>query len=119
MTTQITATPIVYYPDNETRDVFRIEMTEGNSQIAWADLFIEQGWAHFVYVYVQPEHRSNETVMTFIREAFRLDLGTKNIYWFGISAAVANFYHQIVAERPDLTFAATGAVNMVSYANNP
>ena len=119
MTTELTTTPIVYYPNNPARNVFRIEMTANGAQIAWADLFIEENWAHFVYVYVQPEHRSEETIMDFIRGAFDLDLGTKNIYWFGISATVANFYHQIVAERPDLTFAATGAVNMVSYANNP
>ena len=116
MTTEITTTPISYYPAHPNRNVFRIEMTGNGSQIAWADLFIEEGWAHFVYVYVQPEHRSEETIRAFIKSAFELDLGTKNIYWYAISPAIASFYHWITAERPDLTFAATRAVNAISHA---
>lgn len=117
MITKFSTTPIIYYPTNPARNMLRVEMVDDNTQIAWADLFVEDGWAHFVYVYVHPEYRSEETIMAFIRSAFNLDFGTINIYWFNISPSVANFYHKIVAERPDLTFAADGAINQIIWAS--
>lgn len=116
MITQITETPFNYYPNNSSRNVFRIESSDDNGLIAWADLFVENNWAHFVYVYVTPEHRSEQEIFDFIKSAFLLDLGTTNIYWYNISSSVAHFFELIVAERPDMTFAAGGAINRICRA---
>lgn len=116
MITQLTTTPIIYYPDKPNRNISRIEMKINDAQIAWADFFVEEGWAHFVYVYVQPQFRTEETIMNFIRSAFNLDLGASNIFWFGVSPSIANFYQKIIEERTDLTFAATGVINKIVWA---
>jgi hypothetical protein len=105
--------PLIYYPTNPGRKMRRIAMFDGEMEIAFVDLFVESDWAHFIYVWVHPDYRDENTIWHYISNAFNFDLGTKNIYWLNIVQPLVHFLHKIADERPDLVFAATGATDIV------
>ena len=88
-------------------------MFDGEQEIAFVDLFVEADWAHFVYLWVDNDHRNEDTIWFYIENAFNFDLGVTKIYWLRIVEPLIYFLHKIAGKRPDLTFAATGAVNVV------
>lgn len=110
---RLTETPFVYYPKQPDRAMQRISMFDNEREIAFVDLFIENDWAHFVFVWLDHEYRDDDTIWYYIENAFKFDLGVTKIYWFNIVPRLVSFVHKIADVRPDLTFAATGATNVI------
>ena len=110
---RLTSTPFVYYPTMPDRVMQRISMLDDEREIAFVDLFIENDWAHFVFVWLDEDHRDDETIWYYIENAFKFDLGVTKIYWFNIVPRLISFLHRIADARPDLIFAATGATNVI------
>lgn len=88
-------------------------MYDNDTEVAFVDLYVKDDWARFLFVWVHPDYRDEQTIWYYIENAFKIELGVTKIYWFGIVPALTHFLYKIAEARPDLTFAATGASNLV------
>jgi hypothetical protein len=103
--------------DGQTVQLNRIVMSdvEGNL-VGWADYVIHNGWSKFTEVVVVEEHRTEENVMAFIRNGYGLVPEPKQTFWWSATPSMAKYFDLIVAERPDMTFAAGGTINRICRA---
>lgn len=92
----------------------RIVMSDAEGNIVgWTDYVIDNGWSKFTEFAVVEEHRTEENVMAFIRAGYGLVQEPKQTFWWSATPAMAKYFELIVAERPDMTFAAGGAINKI------
>lgn len=105
--------PATYYQSFPDRLIKRITMKDQDVVAAWADLFVENDWVHFVYVNVEPDYRSYDQIWFFIDNAFNIDLGANNIYWHKIAPSLTHFLHKVAESHPNKVFAATGSANVI------
>lgn len=110
-----TVCPHVYYPNNPEREMFRVEMFDGNTKIGFADYFVENGWSHFLVFNVAEKHRNTETNFEFIKNVYQI-VPQLSSFWWNTPPVMEPYFDMIVAERPDMTFAAGGAIKKVVRA---
>lgn len=106
-----------YFPGNETRNVNRFCMkTLDNTTVGWIDYFIENGWSKFLVISVDPNYRNEEVVSEFIRQVYVFVSEPKKTFWWSATPEMKKYFDIISTERPDITFAASGAINRIVYA---
>lgn len=103
--------------NGQTVQLNRIAMSDvGGNLVGWTDYIIDNGWSKFTEFAIAEEHRTEENVMAFIRAAYGLVPEPKQTFWWSATPAMAKYFDLIVAERPDMTFAAGGAINKIVRA---
>ena len=95
----------------------RIVMFDSNNnEVGWTDYVIDNGWSKFTEFAVAEEYRTEENVMDFIRAGYGLVPEPKQSFWWSATSAMVKYFEMITAERPDMTFAAGGAINRIVEA---
>lgn len=111
------ACPHNYFPHDATKTVNRVSMkTSGGETVGWADYLIEDGWSKFLVFSVNPEHRTETKVLEFIRQVYLIVAEPAQTFWWNATPTMAKYFDQIVALRPDMTFAAGGAIKRIVRA---
>lgn len=111
------ACPHTYFPDNPSRTAQRIVMKTADGQTAgWADFFIEEGWSKFPAFFVTEIHRDQATILEFISQVYQIVSQPKQTFWWNALPSMEQYLNQIAKARPDMTFAAGGAINRVIHA---
>lgn len=111
------ACPHIYFPNNPSRLVQRVVMKTIDGQTAgWVDYLIEDGWNKAILFVVEKEHRNQETVLGFLNKFYQLVSQPTQTFWWMATPSMEPYFEQIAAARPDLTFAAGGAINRVIHA---
>lgn len=109
--------PHNYFPDDSTKNVLRVSMLDDAQQlVGWADYIIDDGWTKFITFTVAHQHRAPGVVITFIDEVYKLVDTPKQTFWWNATETMAKYFDQIVALRPDMTFAAGGAIKKIVKA---
>ena len=108
--------PHMYYPDGDKREMWRFEATAGGKTIGFADYFIENDWLHYLVYWMHPQARTFENVREFICQGYLAEPQIKQSFWWNTPSVMKQYFDMIVVERPDITFAASGAINKVEYA---
>lgn len=111
------SSPHVYYPGNTSRHVWRIEMLDESSSAGFADFFVEDGWSHFLVFYVSEQYRSQEIISSFISNVYQLVDETDKTFWWNALPSMEPYFNLIKDSRPDMTFAASGAINKICHAS--
>jgi len=94
----------------------RVEMKADNNLVGWADFVIDNGWSKFTEFAIDENHRSEENGMAFIRAVYGLVPEPKKTFWWSATPSMKKYFDLITAERPDMTFAAGGAINRIARA---
>lgn len=111
------ACPHTYFPNNPSRVATRIVMKTSDGNIAgWADYFIEEGWSKFPLFSVEEQHRNEATILAFISQVYQIVTEPKKTFWWAATPPMEQYFDQIASARPDLTFAAGGAINKITHA---
>lgn len=111
------ACPHTYFPNNPSRTAQRIVMKTADGQTAgWADFFIEEGWSKFPAFFVAEIHRDQATILAFINQVYQIVSQPTQTFWGRATLPMEPYFDQIAAARPDMTFAAGGAINRVIHA---
>ena len=103
--------------NGQTVQLNRVAMSDvGGNLVGWADYVIDNGWSKFTEFAVVEEHRTEENVMAFIGALYVLVSEPKQTFWWSATPPMAKYFDLIVAERPDMTFAAGGSINKIVRA---
>lgn len=101
----------------QTVQLNRIVMSDiDGNLVGWTDYIIDNGWSKFTEFAIVEEHRTEENVMAFIRNGYGLVPEPKQTFWWSATPLMAKYFDLIVAERPDMTFAAGGSINRIVRA---
>lgn len=84
--------------------------TLDNKTVGWADYLIDDGWSVFLSFTVSDEHRTETIVTEFLHQLYLLVSEPKQTFWWSATPTMEKYFDQIAATRPDMTFAAGGAI---------
>lgn len=114
---ELGACPHNYFPHDTTKTVKRVSMkTSGGETVGWADFIIEDGWSKFIFFTVSPNHRTEQNVLAFLLQLYVCVPEPKQTFWWSATPQMAKYFDQIVALRPDMTFAAGGSIKRIVRA---
>jgi hypothetical protein len=116
LTYQKIVCPHTYYADNPNRKVWRIVMSDDLSQIGFADFFVENNWSHFLVFSVAESVRNTSMIIDFIRNVYQI-VDEPSSFWWNTPPVMEQYLDMICVERPDMTFAAGGAISKVLRSN--
>lgn len=103
--------------NGQTVQLNRIVMSDVDGNlVGWTDYVIDNGWSKFTEFSVVEEYQTEENIMAFIRSGYSLVPEPKQTFWWSATPAMAKYFDLIVAERPDMTFAAGGSINRIVRA---
>jgi len=90
--------------------------TADGEVVGSADYIIENGWSKFARLVVAEQHRNQQTINTFIQDVYQLLSELKQTFWWSAVPQMEPYFDAISAARPDMTFAAGGAINRIVHA---